>query len=128
MSWNLWIDDQRDPEDFLRVRKVKFDGYEYDSMTFPEFEVYLSRFKLKAVDFVWCKSASEAIREIEKRGVPAFMALDHDLGDHDVFVLLKWLSKTHPESPPKWHAHSANWGGKENINAFMNSWHRSLEK
>ena len=123
VSWNLWIDDMRDPEDFLRVRVVDFDGYKFDSMTFPEFEIYIRK-GFKAADFIWCKSAEEAILEVEKRGTPKFMALDHDLGSHDVFSFLKWLSENHPESPPDWYAHSANTCGRDNINSYMQSWHK----
>lgn len=114
MSWKLWLDDLRDPEDFLRP------GFNFSQ------DQYL-RLGLKAEDFVWCKTPKAAMEAIQERGLPEFMALDHDLGEvGTVFTFLHWLAEEHPNSPPKWMSHSSNRCGVENTNAFMDSWHRSL--
>lgn len=122
-GWALWIDDMRDPSDFLKFRMKDYHGFTYREMYFPDFEVYVSH-GWAAPDFKWAKSASEAIALVNEFGVPSFMALDHDLGTHDVFQFLHWLSKEHIQFPPEWHAHSANPSGVKNINAFMESWHK----
>lgn len=121
--WNLWIDDERDPVQFLQVRVVEYEGYTFDSMSFPEFSPYIEK-GFKAEDFVWCRSAADAILVVGRRGPPKFMALDHDLGSHDVFRFLSWLFENHPETPPEWYAHSANYTGRDNINAYMRSWRK----
>lgn len=115
MTWKLWLDDLRDPEFFLRPgSKFSLDQY--------------LRLGLKAEDFVWCKTPKEAIEEVQDRGLPEFMALDHDLGyAGTVFTFLRWLAEEHPNSPPQWVSHSSNPCGVTNTNAFMDSWYRSLE-
>jgi len=116
VTWKLWLDDVRDPTFFLRR------GYA------PEMNQYL-RLDLKAEDFVWCKTPDEAKQAVQERGVPEFMALDHDLGyAGTVFHFLNWLAEEHPNSPPKWMSHSSNRCGVDNTNAFMDSWHRSLDE
>lgn len=114
-GWALWLDDQRDPSYFLTPRKLTGE------IPFSEFGVY-ARAGWKPEDFKWAKNAHEAIELVNTLGVPTFMALDHDLGTHDVFVFLHWLSKEHIQHPPEWYAHSANPVGVKNINAFMSSW------
>lgn len=121
--WNLWIDDIRDPEMFLRYNVRRVDGIDYREYMFSEFSVYSNK-RYIASDFIWAKTAADAIRLVKAFGPPQFMALDHDLGDHTVFDFLKWLADTHIDVPPDWHAHSANPEGVKNINAFMKSWHK----
>lgn len=116
MTWNLWIDDMRDPAVVLKPSFVR---------AFPEFGMY-GGLLLKAEDFIWSKRASDAQRLVKNFGPPKFMALDHDLGDHTVFEFLKWLAEEYPNHPPGWRSHSANPEGVKNINAFMQSWHKSL--
>lgn len=118
MTYNLWIDDMRDPEDFLFRSR---DG----EMAFPDFRRYLT-IGFGPNDFVWCKTAEKAIRYVKNFGPPKFLALDHDLGDHDIFEFLNWFSKTYPKDCPEFFAHSANPCGRDNINSFMNSWKKSL--
>ena len=42
-------------------------------------------------------------------------------------VFLKWLSDNYFEYPPKWAVHSANPVGRDNINSYMNSWHKVIK-
>lgn len=118
-TWKLWLDDIRDPFFYLRRDK---DGHPRE----PKFRFYLDM-GLTQDDVVWCKNHQEAIAEVQKRGVPEFMALDHDLGPQsDTMQFLKWLSQEHPDSPPKWFSHSGNTVGVQNMDSYMDSWHRSL--
>jgi len=117
MTWNLWLDDERDPAYFLR----KVNG-EVRERLFRQYARFSSD------DFVWCKSSLEAQEMIEKRGLPIFMALDHDLGYTDTGMsFLRWLNRTYPDlTPPQWGCHSANPCGIQAMNAFLDSWQRSL--
>lgn len=100
--WKLWLDDQcRDPEVFARHTPFGFIG---------------------------CSSTIEAMSEVLKRGVPAHMDLDHDLGDNDdALVFLRELeSFMTPTTPiPSWAVHSANPIGRKRIESFMRSWEKS---
>lgn len=119
MTWKLWLDDTRDPLFFLRT----------DADGLPrvfKFRFYLNK-GLTHEDFVWCKDTAEAISEVQKRGVPEFMALDHDLGDSgNAMQFLKWLAREHLDSPPEWFSHSDNPEAVKNMDSFMDSWKRSL--
>lgn len=133
MTWNLWVDDQRNPKDFLKFREVEYQGYKFKSFLHgPEFEVY-DNLGFSAQSFRWAKNAQDAIDFVNAVGSPPeFVALDHDLGghpiigNHDIFHFLKWLQNKYPNNPPKWRSHSANWEGKRNTDSFMESWHKSL--
>jgi hypothetical protein len=114
----LWIDDMRDPVMVLRPKFVEM---------FPEFRAYTDA-GWKPQDFMWCKTAYEAIERVKFFGVPQFVALDHDLGTHDIFVFLKWYFTEHMLFPPDWHCHSANPDGVKNINSYMQSWHKTWGK
>lgn len=112
VRWNLWLDDERDPAVFVTEGKGVF--YTYKDMG------------LKATDFIWCKSVEEAQNKIKELGVPAFMALDHDLGGPSGMDFLHWLASSYGEFAPGWVAHSQNYQGCGNMNSFMESWHRSF--
>lgn len=70
----------------------------------------------------------------ERKELPEFMSLDHDLGDDDnTMRFLKelyyiWESQgADPEKIPKYIVHSANPIGTENIISFMESWKKSAK-
>lgn len=118
MTWNLWLDDLREPDFYLRrdetgvIRERKFRRYA----------------PLLSSDFIWCKSSLEAEEMVKELGPPKFMALDHDLGYTDTTMsFLRWLEKEHSNNPPEWKCHSDNPNGCDNMDAFMDSWHRSLK-
>lgn len=98
MTWKLYLDDLRDPP--------------------------------PAVGEPWtvARSSSEAIQLVEEKGLPMWMSLDHDLGGDDTsMVFLKWLAYEYQaEFIPLWFVHSANPIGKQNIEAFLKSWLRSM--
>ena len=117
-GYALWINDMRDPEDFLRGTFV--DRY-------AEFRQYADA-GWEAKDFIWSKSADAAIQVVKHFGVPSFVALDHDLGYQTIFVFLRWMSTEHMLFPPQWMTHSANPAGVDNINSFMRTWHKTWGK
>lgn len=121
MTWNLWIDDMRDPKTFLKFT----EAYGHKVARNPGFQPYIDG-GLGANDFVWAKSAHEAIELIKERGMPEFMGLDHDLGDHTIFVFLNWLNETNQKAPHPayWWVHSSNFEGAKNIRAFLHSLYR----
>lgn len=121
MSWNLWLDDMRDPQLLLKFKEVH--GYKVAKNL--DFQPYIDR-AFGPESFFWAKSATEAIEMIKNLGMPRFMALDHDLGSHDVFVFLRWLAETQKApSPDSWWVHSSNPNGAANIRSFLRSWHAS---
>jgi len=104
MTWNLYLDDVRNPGDTWKN---------------PE-------------EWTVARSSGQAKTLVISRGWPKKMSLDHDLGGEDTsMVFLKWLANESldfdvQEFPPlpEWHVHSANPVGAKNIAAFMNSWEK----
>lgn len=80
-------------------------------------------------DWVIARSSRDAIQVIVEKGIPNYMSLDHDLGEEDTtMVFLKAFTAIYPEGPiPLFSVHSANPIGKQNIEAYLDSWKRSLE-
>ena len=106
LDWWLFLDDERDAfgaEMSLIYKQV---------LDYQKIEV--------------ARSTKEAIALIKAKGMPAFMALDHDLGGSDTTMrFLGWLSESFPfgeVAPPPYNVHSANPVGSMNIHAFINSW------
>lgn len=108
-KWNLWIDDIRNPKVFDR------DNWQ-------------------EMEYVWATSVDQAVYFCQLWGPPEFMALDHDLGydpvamvNREVPEFLRWLQERYPDSPPRYSIHTANPEGRKSMQAFMNSWKKSLE-
>ena len=79
------------------------------------------------IPWTLARSSGEAKGIVLRRGIPAFISFDHDLGGDDTsMVFLKWFSALKLETLPEYQVHSANPVGKENIISFMESWKRSL--
>jgi len=101
VTWNLWLDDERNPGLAADPSEPQVSGW------------------------VWAKSTKEAIKLVETLGNPAFMSLDHDLGGDDTSMkFLKWLANY--SYPSEYQVHSANPVGAKNIVSFMESWKKSL--
>jgi hypothetical protein len=99
MNYILWIDDIRTP-------------------TFP--------FSTSLV--FWAKDVEQAKFYVACHGFPAFMILDHDLGESTVMQFLEWLKDLHPV-PDRLIAYdviSANPVGRARISAFMDSWRHEV--
>lgn len=114
MSYNLFIDDIREPHWYECVNS----GVD------------------TSLEWVIARSSKEASEIVEQRGMPARMALDHDLGERwhpsdridTVPKFLNWLAYHYYEPGmviPEYTIHSANPVGAENMRAFMESWKKS---
>lgn len=81
-------------------------------------------------DMVVARSTHEAQEIVRKRGLPKFLALDHDLsGDDRAIDFLKWLANEYWDGRqpiPDYEVHSSNPEGKLNLRSFMESWKKSL--
>ena len=125
MSYILWIDDLRDPNNHHYARKV---------------QSYAHRNNLPVV---WVKTSQEAIQCVQEYGLPVLMSLDHDLGvldngaDDTTMYFLKWLAYDWymtaclPEDLrrpfPIWMIHSDNGPGRLNMDSFLTSLKKSME-
>lgn len=104
MTWNLWLDDQAsDPDAPLRHT--------------PE-------------GFLAAESTHEAVKLLEAQGLPAFMDLDHDLGEHDtVRKFLNIMVVMFPDGPvPEYRIHSENAAARPGIVSFLESWKKVIEQ
>lgn len=113
MTWKLFLDDIRFPED---VRHV-----------YPQ-----------EGEWVIARNMNDAIWYIERRGLPNFISFDHDLADEHYLIgqdpskmektgyeFAKWLSNHIMDKDLKiptgfgYHVHSMNPVGKQNIESYM---------
>lgn len=100
-TWKLWVDDQLDDPD--------------------------QEWRHCPKGFFGATSVIEAVQLVEELGCPSFMDLDCDLGEGGrIQDFLKYLENEHSMTPPKWKVHSQNPVAAENVNSFMESWHRFL--
>lgn len=108
MSYNIFIDDERNPKMVFDLEAEDNCGCNYGQT------------------FVVCRSTNEAMKVVSARGMPTFMALDHDLGGNDTAMnFLKWLANEYWDgsSPiPDYSVHSSNPAGRANIISFMETW------
>lgn len=100
MKWHLYLDDWR------------FEDY-----TEEPFEGVVS---------VVCRTANDAIEQVKKRGLPEFMSLDYDLGDHNSFVFLDWLKENHKDTIPEYVVHSTH-PRRTDVKAFLEEWEKELK-
>jgi len=105
MSYNLFLDDLRDPNLFLNDTKT----------------------------WVVVRNHSQFVEIITKRGLPDFISFDHDLCDDDQEKLNNFKEKTGYDCAkwlveycmrinhqlPEWKVHSMNPVGRDNINAVL---------
>jgi hypothetical protein len=102
MSYNLFIDDLRDPS-------------------------YVNDGK----DYVIVRSTNEAIEIVKEKGLPGFISFDHDLGTlpnrkiDESTDFLKWLAYESDidltDKVPEYQIHSDNGPGRDNIKSWMDS-------
>ncbi len=105
-DWCLWLEDQWD------------DPY--------------APFRNPPAAYKPARSSLEAMRLVKQFGVPSYISFDHDLGllpsgkPDTSMVFLTWLSSTYPDADvPEYRIHSANFIGRMNIQAKMESWKKS---
>jgi hypothetical protein len=105
MTYNLFIDDERDPHE----------------VTWGGSSAYQTQ------NWVIARSATEAIELIRTLGFPALISFDHDLGDgpsgYDAAkMFVDFVLDGEPlPSNFKFYIHSKNPVGAENIKLFMNN-------
>ncbi len=111
MSYVLFLDDVRDP-----------------NWVYPDSDV---------ADWVVCRSFDEAVAVCEDLGCPSEVSFDHDLGDGTPtgYDFAHWLISRDMDAvffPKtfKWHVHSANPVGAENIRGLLECYfqNRGTEK
>lgn len=121
MTWNLFIDDERNPAD----------------VTWAPWQV---REKYRNEEWVVARSYGDAMCEILARGFPKFVSFDHDLGDETKYTgydLAKQLVENDIISGDKesrqsykfvdgfeFYVHSKNPIGKQNIESYLNNYLR----
>lgn len=111
MSYRLFLDDERAIEDC--------ENYLGDPM-----------YDTTVDDWVICRKSADALDTVRKKGLPTFMALDHDLGlddDYNLDTTMKFLHALvelvgAETPPPEYSVHSMNAVGRMNIVSFMMSW------
>ena len=110
-NYRLFLDDERMIEDCK-----EFFGPMYDR---------------SVDDWVICRKSAEALDTVREKGLPTFMALDHDLGtdlnDYTIDNTMKFLHALVElvgieTPPPEYSVHSMNPVGRLNIVSFMESW------
>lgn len=92
----------------------------------------------KADNVVVCRTCDDAIKVINKRGLPKFISFDHDLGDvhsgaeeRTGYTLAKFIvNKMQVEDDKQvfgFQVHSANIEGAKNIETLLNNWFKFIE-
>lgn len=112
MTWNLFIDDERNLED----------------VTWVTWQV---REKYRNEDWKISRNYHEVVALVEEFGFPSFVSFDHDLGDKilhgDGYEIAKYLceidmnSSFHMPEDFDFIVHSQNPIGKENIESYLNN-------
>lgn len=120
MTWNLFLDDERNPSD----------------VTWAPWQV---QEKYRNEEWVICRSYADAMVEIINNGFPKYISFDHDLGHEDDkysgFYLAKQLVENDIISGNKesreaykfapdfaYYVHSKNPIGKANIEGLLNNY------
>ena len=116
----LWLDDLRDPNDYLYRKAPKSP-----SAAFIRNRVFYdklnSEYELK---FTWVKNLEEFKNNIISNGLPDFVSFDHDLGKglSKGSECAQWLlsyCKDNGLQMPRWFAHSANSNGRAAIESIL---------
>ncbi len=115
MTWNLFLDDERNLED----------------VTWAPWQVCE---KYRNEEWVIVRNVSSALSQIVNRGMPSYISFDHDLGDgeltgHDLAKMLVDDALDFPDEPDfqfpigfSFYVHSQNPIGKANIEGLLNNY------
>ena len=105
----IWLDDEREPYNFL------YEDLEY-----------------KEKDITICKNYSQFVKTIEQEGLPEFICFDHDLGEektgYDCAKFLVDYCLKNKLKLPDWYIQSANIVGKMNIAGLLKNYKKEIEK
>ncbi len=112
MTYNLFIDDERNPDNIVCIVAGVPQGLEWKI----------------------ARNSDQALAIVQDFGMPKFMALDHDLGlwagkwDITPNFLHLLVSQLWEEGQPipDYVIHSQNSVGRENMRSFMESWKKSV--
>lgn len=99
MQYSLWIDDIRNPKDFLDKALLK--------------------------TLYWAKDGDHAMLCVRKYGMPYHLYIDFDLGKKTVMPFLRWLKARHSTTNtalPDYTIISSNPVGRIEIAVFMKAW------
>jgi hypothetical protein len=119
MKYNLFLDDIREPKDVTWI-------------------------KLPEVDWFIVRNYKEFVDSIKKKGLPQMVSFDHDLApEHYAFNnsnnsdeptgydCAKWLvefCQCHHKQFPQYYIHSMNPAGVKNIDSYIKSYKKVVEK
>ena len=96
----LWLDDFRNPKDYIQG--------DYD--------------------ITWVKNYDEFCSYINTNGLPDIICFDHDLGQeksgYDCAKFVVSYCQAHNLDIPEFDMQSSNTVGKDNIRSILNNWHR----
>lgn len=78
-------------------------------------KLWLDDIRPAPAGWVWCKTATEAVRYLSQDGLVEEASLDHDLGENQPtgYDLCKWMAETGAWPKQRPEVHSANPVGKE---------------
>lgn len=103
IQYVYWIDDERDPEDYLSEGEYK--------------------------DTLWLKDYDSFKCALYEFGLPRMICFDHDLGcgktGYDCAKLLVEYCMEHNCDLPKYYCHSSNPSGRMNIISYLDSYVKS---
>lgn len=111
MNTLLWLDDYRNPMEFVGVHAIN------------------------TTNIVWVKSYAEFTEWIRLNGLPTAINFDHDLADiteteKTGYDCAKWLVEYCMDNNlklPIWYTHSANPVGRDNINYYLLNFKKTYE-
>jgi hypothetical protein len=112
MTWNLFLDDERNLED----------------VTWAPWQV---REKYRNEEWVICRNGSDVILAVATRGMPSYISFDHDLGQdrptgHDIAKhIVDWdMNDKHYPLPDNFdfYVHSKNVCGAKNIQGLLDNY------
>jgi len=99
----IWLDDFRDPADYVS----------------GDYEI------------IWIKNYEDFCLNIEENGLPDIICFDHDLGEemtgYDAAKYVVNYCQQHNCNIPEYHIQSSNVVGKGNIEGIMEGWRRFYE-
>lgn len=116
----LWLDDLRDPNDYLYRKEPKVPSAAF-TRNRGFYDKLKGRYELK---FTWVKNIEEFKNYILTNGLPDLVSFDHDLGRglSKGSECAQWLfsyCKENGLQMPKWFAHSANSNGRAAIESIL---------
>jgi hypothetical protein len=119
----LFLDDEREVSDVYDI---------VDATSRKRHSIRRGKTSVREGVYTVARSSDAGKLLVQAHGMPLHMSLDHDLGGSDTTMeFLKWLAYEYFDPDmhdvPSYVIHSANPVGQKNIQAFMESWEKSLE-